>query len=217
MRDRLAAGHDRRRGAAELVLRKVELSPERLTKLVRKAIVDYYAETGGTLGGDRLEDAIAFVRERLLGELATYDATLAAGVSVETFTYRRARFRVVDWLRTKSEGLEFGDARSGSQGRVTLTSDGEVDVTATGATPAEEVEWLVEQLAVGLSERSRWTLRHLATAAVDGIPLETVIEGLMLDLADELRPQLPDELRRQLASGEPAPVVGLSRWFGTAA
>lgn len=213
VRGRLDDG--RRRGAAELALRRVELSPERLTKLVRRAVMDYYAEQGGSLGGERLEDCVAFVRERLLGELASYDREKAGGVSVETFTYRRARFRVVDWLRTKSEGLEFGDARSGSQGRVTLTSDGEVDVAAQS--PADELEWAVEQLAVGLSERSRWTLRHLATAAVDGQPLETVIEGLMLDLADELRPQLPDELRRQLGAKGAAPVVGLSRWFGVAA
>ena len=216
VRDHLDDG--RRAGAAELALRRVELSPERLTKLVRRAVMDSYAESGGSLGGERLEDCVAFVRERLLGELATYDRAKAGGVSVETFTYRRARFRVVDWLRSKGEGLEFGDARSGSQGRVTLTGDGEVE-TAASTSPAEELEWVVEQLAVGLSDRDRWTLRHLATAAAEGVSFEAVAEGLMLDLADALRPQLPDELRERLAGGSKGgvPVVGLSRWFGVAA
>lgn len=197
-----------------LGLRRVGLSPERLTKIVRKAVVDYYAESGGSLGGDRLEDAIAFVRERLLaGELAKYDPALAGGVSPETFTYRRARFRVTDWLRSKGEGLEFGDARSGAQGRVSLTSDGELEV-AQG--PSDSVDEAVERLAAGLSERSRWTLRHVASAAAEGMTIAEVVEGLMRDLADELRPQLPEELQEQLSGGEPS-ATAFASWFGVAA
>ena len=214
LRDDLGLGHDRRAGAAELALRRVGLSAERLTKIVRKAIVDYYAETGGSLGGDRLDDAVSFVRERLLGELGVYDRSLAGGVSVETFTYRRARFRVVDWLRTKGEGLEFGDARSGSQGKVGLTDDGVLEVARSGDDGGVDVA--VERLAVGLSDRDRWTLRHVATAAAEGLTLEEVIEGLILDLADALRPQLPDDLRRQLADGNPAS-KRFAEWFGVAA
>lgn len=213
LRDDLGLGHDRRAGAAELALRRVGLSPERLTKIVRKAVVDYYAERGGSLGGDRLDDAVSFVRERLLGELGVYDRALAGGVSVETFTYRRARFRVVDWLRTKGEGLEFGDARSGSQGRIGLTDTGTVDV---GKPEGDAVDELVERYAVGLSERDRWTLRHVATAAAEGMSIREVIEGLMLDLADALRPQLPDDLRAQLADGNPSS-IRFARWFGVAA
>lgn len=213
VRARIAGGDSRREGAASLALRRVGLSPERLTKICRKAIVDYYAETGGSLGGDRLEDAIAFVRERVLGELGIYDRALAGGVSPETFTYRRARFRVVDWLRSKAEGLEFGDARSGSQGRVTLTATGELD---TSGAADDRVEWAVERLAVGLSERSRWTLRHVASAAAEGLTMREVLDGLMRDLADELRPQLPDDLRRQLDAGEPSSIA-FARWFGVAA
>lgn len=213
LREELGRGHDRRAGAAELALRRVGLSPERLTKIVRKAIVDYYDERGGSLGGDRLDDAVSFVRERLLGELGTYDARLAGGVSVETFTYRRARFRVVDWLRTKGEGVEFGDARSGSQGRVGLTDDGTVEVMKPEEPGLDDV---VEMLAVGLSDRDRWTLRHLATAAADGLEWPEVCERLMLDLADALRPQLPDDIRAKLAAGDPA-VRPLSRFLGVAA
>lgn len=213
LRENLERGHGSRAGAAELALRRVGLSPERLTKIVRKAIVDYYAETGGSLGGERLDDAVSFVRERLLGELGVYDRALAGGVSVETFTYRRARFRVVDWLRTKSEGVEFGDARSGSQGRVALTDDGMLEVARSDD---DRVDVAVEQYAVGLSERDRWTLRHVATAAAEGLTIAEVIEGLMLDLADAMRPQLPDDLRRQLADGNPSS-IRFARWFGVAA
>lgn len=213
LRDDLSTGRDSRAGAAELALRRVGLSPERLTKIVRKAIVDYYAEAGGSLGGDRLDDAVSFVRERLLGELGVYDRALAGGVSVETFTYRRARFRVVDWLRTKSEGLEFGDARSGSQGRVGLTETGTLEV---GKAEEPGVHAAVERLAVGLSDRDRWTLRHVATAAAEGLTIAEVIEGLMLDLADALRPQLPDDLRAQLHDGNPSS-IRFARWFGVAA
>lgn len=213
VRERLEGGDRRRQGAAELALRRVGLSPERLTKIIRKAIVDYYAEAGGSLGGDRLDDAVSFVQERLLGELGSYDPALAGGVSPETFTYRRAKFRVTDWLRSRSEGLDFGDARSGSQGRVSLTSDGELEV---GRAQDDSVDETVERLAVGLSERSRWTLRHVASAAAQGLTIAEVIDGLMRDLADELRPQLPEALQAQLAAGEPSSKA-FAAWFGVVA
>lgn len=213
IRDRLNAGHSSRAGAAELSLRRVGLSPERLTKIVRKAVVDYYAESGGSLGGDRLEDAVAFVRERMFGEIGRYDAALAGGVSVETWVYRRSKPRTIDWLRSKGEGLEFGDARSGSQGRIGLTADGELQVARE---EDDSVDAAVERLAVGLSERSRWTLRHVASAAAEGLTMAEVIDGLMRDLADELRPQLPVELQEQLVSESVSPAA-FARWFGVAA
>lgn len=195
VRDGLAAG-SWREGAAELALRRVGLDGSRLTKIVRKAVVDYYADVGGHLGGERLDDCVSFVRERMLGELGRFDAALAGGVRVETWVYRRSRPRVIDWLRTKGEGLEFGDARSGSQGRVGLTSDGELDLSSREE--ADTLDDAVERLAGGLTDRSAWTLRHVASGVAAGHDLVEVLEGLMGDLADELGVTMPAELRAQL-------------------
>lgn len=191
----------RRQRQAEQRLRALGLDAERLTKLCRQAVIDYYAETGGSLGGDRLDDAVSFVRERMLVEVERYDPERAGGVSVTTWLYRRSKQRVIDWLRTRAEGLEFGDARSGGAGRVGLTDDGELE-PARAASDLDTIEQAAARLAGGLSERSQLTLRALATAAAEDSDLVNVLEGLLRDLADELEATLPDDLRGMLRRRE---------------
>jgi hypothetical protein len=215
----LAAGYDPAAGSAELG-RRIEAALERqgvsvaaLRGLARKAAVDYYDARGGSIGGDLLERAIAFILTPGLQAVVAYDPERAGGVSVTTFAYRRMRTRMTDFLRSKAEG--FGDARSGNAGRETLTVDGELSAVAASD---ESVERAADELAGGLSERSGWTLRHVATAVAEGLTLVEVVEELLGDLADELGAAMPERLRQQLVRGGDAPSSGLlDEWLGEAA
>lgn len=207
LRERLAAGYDPARGSEELgrrleaALARWDVTPTALRGLARRAAVDYYAARGGAIGGDLLERAIAFILTPGLQAVVSYDPERAGGVSVTTFAYRRMRQRMTDFLRSKAEG--FGDARSGNDGRESLTSDGELRSVAV---PVESVERAADELAGGLSERSGWTLRHVATAVAEGLTLVEVVEELLGDLADELGAAMPDRLRSQLVvDGDPDP------------
>lgn len=194
----------------EVALARWEVSPAQLRGLARKAAVDYYEARGGSIGGDLLERAIAFVLTPGLQAIVQYDPGRANGVSATTFAYRRMRLRMTDFLRSKAEG--FGDARSGSDDRVTLTADGEVRAVAPDGDPLEVV---AAQLSGGLSERSGWTLRHVATAVAEGLSVVEVVEGLLGDLADELAVTMPDELRGLLVSGGCSPGL-LAEWLEAA-
>lgn len=208
--------HSARAGSAELALRRVGLDGSRLTKIVRKAVLDYYADVGGRLSTDRLDDAISFVRERMLGEIGRYDPELAGGVSVETWVYRRSRPRVIDWLRSKSEGLEFGDARTGSQNRVGLTSNGELEALDRDA---DTLESAIDRLAGGLSPRDRFWLEIVAASLAQGHDMLDVLEQGMRDLADALAVTMPDDLRDQLRRPDTRAGVaeGFAALFGEAA
>lgn len=187
LRSRLAAGAETRQGSVELVLRRHGVSAQGLSGLARRAVLDFYESAGGSLSGAKLEDAIGFVRERGIRALLEYDPVKARGLSPTTFAYRIMRLRVTDWLRA-----DLGDRRFGNDGRVSLSSDGEMRFVER---EEDTVDDAVERLAGGLSERSAWTLRHVASAVAQGSTLVEVVEVLMADLADEMGAALPVRLR----------------------
>lgn len=166
------------------------MSAQGLSGLARKAVIDFYESRGGHLSGAKLDDAVGFVRERGLRALVEYDVDRARGVSASTYAYRIMRLRVTDWLR-----MDLGDRRFGNDGRVTLSSDGEMRFVGC---EEDTVVDAVERLAGGLSDRSSWTLWHVASAVAEGSTLVEVAEVLMEDLADEMRAMgatMPDRLR----------------------
>lgn len=210
LRQRLGAGQDRSSASAELALRRHGLTGEQLSKLASKAIRDYYDDRGGSgLAPERFADAAGFVREAGLRAIVEYDPERAGGVSATTWAYRRMRLRVTDWLRS-----DMGDARFGNAGRVTLSSDGEMTFAAE---EEDSVEVAVELLTAGLSERSAWTLRHVASAVAEGATIVEVCERLMSDLADELGAAMPERLREGLVLGSSGGVDLFSEWMGEVA
>lgn len=218
LRDDLSGGFDVQGGSADLARRRVEsamlehsVSAATLRGLARKAAVDYYTSSGGSIGGDLLERAIAFVLVPGMQALVSFDSGLSGGVSATTFVYRRMRLRMTDFLRSKAEG--FGDSRSGSDGRIVLSADGELRVVAADE---DTVDSAAEVLSGGLSDRSAWTLRHVASSLAEGCSLEDILEGLLRDLADELLPMLPTDLRPEISSPS-ASLEEFGRWFEVAA
>lgn len=169
-------------------------------------MLDYYEARGGHLSGAKLDDAIGFVRERGIRAVLEYDPERARGVSPTTFAYRIMRLRVTDWLR-----MDLGDRRFGNDGRVSLSSDGEMRFVAAAE---DAVDDAVERLAGGLSERSAWTLRHVASAVASGSTLVEVAEGLMADLADEMGATMPDRLRALVVA--PVDEGFFSSWLAAA-
>lgn len=183
----LAAGASTHDGSVVLALRRHGVTPEGLSGLARKAVLDFYESSGGHLSGAKLDDAIGFVRERGIRAVVEYDPERARGVSPTTYAYRIMRLRVTDWLRA-----DLGDRRFGNDGRVVLSADGEMRFVEQ---EEDTVIDAVERLAGGLSDRSSWTLWHVASAVAEGATLVEVAERLMADLADEMGATMPDRMR----------------------
>jgi len=206
-------GGPREEGAVELAMRRHGVTPSGLSGLARKAVLDYYESKGGHLSGAKLDDAIGFVRERGIAAVVEYDPVRARGVSPTTYAYRIMRLRVTDWLR-----MDLGDRRFGNDGRVSLSSDGEMRFVE----PDEDtVELAAERIAGGLSERSSWTLRHVASRVAEGLTVFEVaqdlgrsaaeLEGLLADLADELAVTMPGVIRREPAEARSSEISRLPR------
>jgi hypothetical protein len=123
--------------------------------------------------------------------------------------YRDGRFTdgpYVDWLRTNVR-----DSRFEPEAVASVTDTGELPDNPSPE--ADAIDAVIESLAGGLSERSAWTLRHVASALAGGLTLDEVCEGLLKDLADDLRTQIPGAPE----TGTVPPIEFFETWLKEAA
>lgn len=110
-------------GRAELALRQWEFTGQRLLRLAAKAARDHHAR----IPTGYLDDAVGHLTEIGIRAAFDFDPGKALGFTIETpvdkrfeaFAYWRMRVRLIDWVRTTSNGNEFG--RNGTLGRELLS------------------------------------------------------------------------------------------------
>lgn len=166
----------------------------RLEKLSRKAAYDSLRAHAGYLADDQLDSLAIYLLGLGIRAWERYDERLAGGISRETHAYRAMRGYhkgrctdgpYIDWLRTHVR-----DSRFEPEGSVAVTESGELPEGSFELDEKLEVEAVVESYAGLLPEREAWTLRHVATALARGSTLAEVVDELLSDLADALRPHL---------------------------
>jgi len=110
-------------GTAELALRVWGFTGDRLLRLAARAARDHPQIPDGYL-----DDAISHLAEIGMRAALEFDPALAPNLNYgtvdkkfEAFAYYRMRLRLIDWLRSTSNGNEFG--RNGTVGRERLGVD----------------------------------------------------------------------------------------------
>jgi len=111
---------NRATGDAELALEQWGFTGQRLLRLAARAAHDHR-----TIPTGYVEDAVGHLTEVGIRAAFDFDPGRATGFTYgtvdkhfEAFCYWRMRMRLVDWLRTTSNGNEFG--RNGTLGRELL-------------------------------------------------------------------------------------------------
>lgn len=148
-------------GAAELALEQWQFNGQRLLRLAARVAHDHR-----NLPVGYLEDAISHLTEVGIRAAFEFNPDRALGFTYgsidkhfEAFAYYRMRLRLIDWVRTTSNGNGFG--RNGTLGRELLVSDtdpGDHESPATmkwhGIHP-EDLDGLDDVVIADL-ERERW-------------------------------------------------------------
>lgn len=177
----------------------------RLERLSRDAAQESLSARGGYLTDDQFDSLAMHLLELGIRAFERYDVELAtftdprsgetSVMSRDVYAYRMMRgYRhgrltegpYVDWLRT-----HIRDSRFEPEGSVALTELGVLPESE--AHEESELEAVIEHYAGGLSDREVWTLRHVAAAIASGHTFHEVVEGLLRDLADAIRPLMPEQ------------------------
>lgn len=108
-------------GSAEVALQRWGFTGRRLLKLAARAARDHHAIPTGYV-----DDAVGHLTEVGIRAAFEFDPDRASGFTYgtldkrfEAFAYYRMRLRLIDWLRTTTNGNGFG--RNGTLGRELLT------------------------------------------------------------------------------------------------
>lgn len=135
-----------RAGSAELALRRWGFTGDRLLRLAARVARDQRSIPEGYL-----EDAIGHLTVVGIQAALEFDPARAPAFTYgtvdkhfEAFAYYRMRLRLIDWLRSTSNGNGFG--RNGTLGREQLGVEDEDDLTG----------W--EQVVLDRAERDRWKM-----------------------------------------------------------
>ena len=106
---------------AEQALHQHGLTGERLLKLAHRIATDAQHRAPAGLGG-KYEDLVMFLCEQACVAAIRYDPTTSGnGYTFSSYLCDVMELRITDFYRRKGEG--FGDRRTGSDNRITLTAN----------------------------------------------------------------------------------------------
>jgi DNA-directed RNA polymerase specialized sigma24 family protein len=163
----------------------------------------------------------SYLTEVALRETLRYDATRSGeGYSFPSYVWDILNLRVSDFYRRKSEG--FGDKRSGSANRVTLSADPLADLH-DGAGVWDEhdggLDTAIEELASSVSPESKDTIERIVVLIACGYrepeiaKVLGVRQGEVRDRMTRLRAELRGGGPRTPAGGAGSPLAHASDRF----